>query len=244
MKVLCIVQARMGSERLPGKVMKKLGDKPMIEHTLERVKKARFVDEVVLATSDKPTEQVMVDYLKSKNWPVFLGDENNVLKRYVECEKEFSGDIIIRVTGDCPFIDPDIIDNVVSYFMINDFDYVRLDVPESFIRGFDVEVFTKEAMHRVYEIASGIEGDSPYKEHVTYYMYKHEDEFKVGRVCGSDKYKKDYRLCVDTPEDFELVTKIYEHFSDDYVSAKDIVDYLDKNKDIANINQDIVQKTS
>lgn len=243
-KVLCIIQARMGSERLPGKVMKMLGDKPMIEHTLERAKRAKTVDEVVLATSDKPTEKIMVDYLTKNNWPVFCGDENNVLKRYVDCEEQFGGDIIIRVTGDCPFIDPDIIDNVVTYFKINDFDYVRLDVPDSFIRGFDVEVFTKDAMRRVYEIASKIEGDSPYKEHVTFYMYNHSDEFKIGRVYGSDMYKKDYRLCVDTPEDYELVTNIYNHFKDDFVSAKDIVKYLDENRDVARINQDIVQKTS
>lgn len=243
-KVLCIIQARMGSERLPGKVMKELGGKPMIEHTLSRVAGSDKVDQVVLATSDKSTERVMVDYLKKRGWPVFCGDESNVLKRYVDCESVYGGDTIIRITGDCPFIDSDIIDNVVTYFSINDFDYVRLDVPDTFIRGFDVEVFSREAMLRVYKIASEIEGDSPYKEHVTYYMYTHQDEFKVGYVKGSDFYKKNYRLCVDTPQDFELVTRIYEHFNDEFVSAKEIVKYLDENPDIAEINKEIVQKTS
>ena len=241
-KVLCIIQARMGSERLPGKVMKELGNKPMIEHTLCRVAGSDRVDQVVLATSDKESENVMVDYLTENGWCVFRGDENNVLKRYVDCEEAYKGDIIIRVTGDCPFIDSDIIDNVITYFLINDYDYVRLDVPDTFIRGFDIEIFTREAMLRVYEITKSIEGDSPYKEHVTYYMYKHPEEFKIGYVKGSELYSKDYRLCVDTPEDFELVTTIYNHFNDEWVSAKEIVKFLDENPEIAKINQNVIQK--
>lgn len=241
-KVLCIIQARMGSERLPGKVMKELGNKPMIEHTLSRVAGSDRVDQVVLATSDKESENVMVDYLTDNGWCVFRGDENNVLKRYVDCEEVYKGDIIIRVTGDCPFIDSDIIDNVITYFVMNDFDYVRLDVPDTFIRGFDVEIFTREAMLRVYEITKNIEGESPYKEHVTYYMYKHPEEFKIGYVKGSELYSKDYRLCVDTPEDYKLVTTVYNHFNDEWVSAKEIVKFLDENPDVANINQDVIQK--
>lgn len=243
-KVLCIIQARMGSDRLPGKVMKNLGGTPMIEHTLRRVAGSDKVDQVVLATSDKPTEKVMVDYLKQRGWPVFCGDENNVLKRYVDCEAEYHGDIIIRITGDCPFIDADIIDHVITYFCMNNYDYVRLDVPDTFIRGFDVEVFTREAMLKVYEITKNIDGDSPYKEHVTFYMYKHPDEFNVGYVKGSPYYSKDYRLCVDTPEDYELVQNIYNHFKDEFVSAREIVAYLDANPDVAAINREIVQKQS
>ncbi|MDE6231891.1 MAG: glycosyltransferase family protein [Lachnospiraceae bacterium] len=243
-KVLCIIQARMGSERLPGKVMKKLGSKPIIEHVLSRVSRSNTVDHVVLATSDKLSEKIMVDYLTEADWSVFCGDENNVLKRYVDCEAEYKGDIIIRVTGDCPFIDADIIDHVVTYFQINDFDYVRLDVPDTFIRGFDVEVFTREAMHRVYDITKSINGESPYKEHVTLYMYRHPEKFRIGYVKGSDLYCKDYRLCVDTKEDYELVKNIYEHFCDEWVSAKDIVEYLDANPNIASINRDIEQKQS
>lgn len=242
--VLCIIQARMGSERLPGKVMKELGGKPIIEHVLSRVSGSNTVDRVVLATSDKPSEKVMVDYLTKAGWPIFCGDEENVLKRYVDCEAEYNGDIIIRVTGDCPFIDPDIIDHVVTYFQINNFDYVRLDVPDTFIRGFDVEVFSREAMHKVYNITKDIDGQSPYKEHVTLYMYKHPEEFSVGYIQGSGLYRRDYRLCIDTEEDYELARRVYGHFNDEWVSAKEIVGYLDANPEIASINSKIVQKQS
>lgn len=240
--ITCIVQARMGSERLPGKVMKVVHNKPLIAHTLDRLGKSRYIDKVVLATSDKDTENPMVEYLTDKGYNVFRGDENNVLDRYVKAARQYGGDIIIRATGDCPLIDSVIVDEVITYFLSNDYDYVRLDVPDTFIRGFDVEIFTREAMMRVYETTKTIEGDSPYKEHVTYYIYTHQQEYKVGYVKGSSLYSKNYRLCVDTAEDLELVTKIYDHFQNDFVTAKEVVTYLDEHPEIAGINMEIQQK--
>ncbi|ROR31538.1 spore coat polysaccharide biosynthesis protein SpsF [Mobilisporobacter senegalensis] len=242
MKILCIIQARMGSERLPGKIMKMILDKPMITYTLDRTMTSKYIDEVVLATTENDCEDPMVEYLEANYYNVFRGDENNVLKRYVDTVNLYNGDIIIRITGDCPFIDPIIIDQVITYFLTNNFEFVRVDVPENFIRGFDVEVFTRQALEKVYDISRNIEGDSPYKEHVTLYMYKHPEEFIVGKFEGSEFYQKDYRLCVDTKEDFELVRLIYEHFKNKYVTSKEIVQFLDEHKEISQINQGIKQK--
>lgn len=241
-KVLCIIQARMGSERLPGKVMNILGNKPVVEHVINRSEASRYIDEVVLATSKESSEIPMIDYLEKNNYHTFRGDENNVLKRYVSCEEKYHGDVLVRITGDCPFVDPAIIDHVLSYYILNDFDYVRLDVPKTMIRGFDVEVFSTEAMKKVYSITEKIEGDSPYKEHVTYYMYTHPEEFKVGYVEGSKLYQKDYRICVDTKEDFEVVKKVHDYYKDDYVSAKQIVKFLDEHPEISEINSGVNQK--
>lgn len=242
MKILCIIQARMGSERLKGKVMKTVLGKPMITYTLNRTMKSRYIDQVVLATSDQETENPMVDYLTNEGYHVFRGSENNVLSRYVEAKNAFGGDIIIRITGDCPCIDPVVIDQIITYFLAHEFDYVRVDVPDSFIRGFDVEIFTGKALDKVYEISKSIAGDSPYKEHVTLYMYRHPNDFYISTFKGYGLYNRSYRLCVDTPIDFELITTIYEHFNDQYVSAKDIIHYLDENPKIADINQSIKQK--
>lgn len=242
MKIVCIVQARMGSERLPGKVMKDLLGKPMIEYTLRRLNQSRYIDELVLATSDKKEDNPLAEYVSKIGFKTFRGDEANVLKRYICANEIYKGDIVIRVTGDCPLIDSTILDNTVTYFMSNKYDYVRLDVPNSFIRGFDVEVFSAEALKRVYEIVKNEPEGSPYKEHVTFYMYKHPQEFKIGIVEGSELYKKDYRLCVDTKEDFEIVETVYKHFGDMYISAKEIVSYLDENPQTANINAEINQK--
>lgn len=240
MKVICIVQARMGSERLPGKVIKPISGKPMILYTLERLKGCSYIDEVILATSDKSTEKPLVEIVENAGFNVFRGNETDVLKRYAAACKKYKGDVVLRVTGDCPLIDKTIVDNAVSKFLMYDYDYVRLDVPDSFIRGFDVEVFSKEALERVYKLTQNSE--ECYREHVTLYMYRHPEQFKIGYVKGDKFYAKDYRLCVDTAEDFEVVSKIYEHFKDEFVSAKEIVKYLDANPEIAEINNVIVQK--
>jgi spore coat polysaccharide biosynthesis protein SpsF len=239
----------MGSERLPGKVIKPILGRSMILYTLDRLNRSRYIDHIVLATSVEEREIPLVEAVNSVGYDVFRGNESNVLKRYRDCSNKYGGDIIIRVTGDCPLIDSVIVDNVVTYFEINDYDYVRLDVPGSFIRGFDVEIFTRETLDRVYKAVCNLEADESdrpdidmYKEHVTCYIYKHPNEFKIGHVRGSDFYNKNYRLCVDTAEDFGLVENIYEHFKDEYVSSRQIVDYLDKNPEISSINSDVVQK--
>lgn len=238
MKILAIVQARMGSERLPGKVIKPILNKPMIIHTLERVRKSKYINEIILATSTLDKDDILEDIVKSYGYEVFRGSENNVLERYKRAADGYNGDIIIRVTGDCPLIDSVIVDNVVSYFLANEFDYVRLDVPETFIRGFDVEVFSKEALDKTFQLVN----EDIYREHVTLYMYNHPEVFKIGYVSGSILYNKDYRLCVDTESDFKLVKTIYDHFDDEYVTSKDVVKFLDENEEIAYINKEVVQK--
>ncbi|NRT73712.1 cytidylyltransferase domain-containing protein [Clostridium beijerinckii] len=215
MKVLCIVQARMGSERLPGKVMKEINGQPMISYTLNSLKKSRYIDEIVLATSTLEINNPLAEYVESINFNVFRGDEDNVLERYKLASDKYYGDVIIRVTGDCPLIDPIIVDHVVTKFLMYDYDYVRVDVPDSFQRGFDVEVFSKEVLNKVYDKVCSRENVSReeykiFKEHVTYYIYTHKDEFKVGYIKGEDKYfeNKDINLSVDTKEDFERIKQI------------------------------------
>lgn len=242
MKILCIIQARMGSERLPGKVMKEIMGQPMIGYTVQRASTSKYINQIVVATSDKESDKPLVEYLKSQSIHIFTGDERNVLKRYVDAAEQYGGEVIIRLTGDCPLIDPVIIDQAVTYFLSNFYDYVRLDVPDTFIRGFDVEVFSRNAMKQVFELTETLDDNSPYKEHVTLYMYQHPDEFRVGVVKGGDLYNRNYRLCVDTKEDFELVCSVYSQFKDRYVSGKEIVAYLDRNPEIATINQEIMQK--
>ncbi|WP_459478709.1 cytidylyltransferase domain-containing protein [Clostridium saccharoperbutylacetonicum] len=219
MKILCIVQARMGSERLPGKVMKEINEKPMISYTLNSLKKSKYIDEIVLATSTLELNNPLAEYVKNINFNVFRGeDEDNVLERYKLVADKYAGDVIIRVTGDCPLINPIIVDHVVTKFLMYDYDYVRLDVPDTFQRGFDVEVFSKEALNKVYDKVCSKENINnkdyaPFREHVTFYIYNHQDEFKVGYVKGEDKYfeNREVNLSVDTWEDFDRVTVILKN---------------------------------
>ena len=241
MKIIAIVQARMGSERLLGKVIKPIIGKPMILHVLDRLSQSKYVNEVILATSIEDKELPLVNIVSAAGYKVFRGEEDNVLKRYIDANREYGGDVIVRVTGDCPMIDPQIVDNVISYYLIYNYDYVRLDVPDTFIRGFDVEVFSKDALEVTYKEVN-TDNEEWYKEHVTLYMYRNQEKFKVGYVKGEELYNKDYRLCVDTSEDLEMVSKIYENFGDEYIGAKDVVEFLDKSKDIAKINANVMQK--
>ncbi|WP_238916569.1 glycosyltransferase family protein [Clostridium sp. YIM B02555] len=216
MKVLCIVQARMGSERLPGKVMKEINGQPMISYTLNSLKKSRYIDEIILATSTQEINDPLAEYVDKNNFEVFRNDnENNVIERYKLASDKYGGDIIIRVTGDCPLINPIIVDHVVTKFLMYDYDYVRLDVPDTFQRGFDVEVFSKAALDRVYNKVCSDENINnedyaPFREHVTFYIYNHQDEFKVGYVKGEEKFfdNRNINLSVDTLEDFERVEEI------------------------------------
>lgn len=248
-KIICIVQARMGSERLQGKVIKPIMGRPMVIYTLDRLKKSKYIDELILATSDFERENPLVAECEKFGYKVFRGSEEDVLKRYKVAADMCKADedaAIIRVTGDCPLIDPVIVDNVITKFLCNDYDYVRLDVPDTFVRGFDVEIFSKKALDKVFNCVHSVnkenEENNMYKEHVTLYMYKHPEEFNIGYVKGSEFYKKNYRLCVDTEEDFNLVDKIYNHFKDEFVSAKSVINYLDENKKLAALNFDIKQK--
>jgi spore coat polysaccharide biosynthesis protein SpsF len=236
--VTCIVQARMGSSRLKGKVLREVLGYPLIILTLKRLEKAGKIDRLVLATSDKTEDDPLYERVKEEGYRVFRGDEEDVLKRYRDCAMEYGGDIIVRVTGDCPFIDADIVDNVISHYQMYDYDYVRLDVPDTFIRGYDVEVFSGEALEKTFELAA----EDRYREHVTAFMYHHPELFSIGKVQGESLFNKSYRLCVDTMEDFLLVSKIYEHFNDIYVPAGEVVKFLDDNPDIAAINSEVKQK--
>ncbi len=240
MKVVCIVQARMGSERLQGKVIKPILGKPMILYTLERLKKSKLIDEIVMATSNKEIEQPLIEIVKNAGFSFFCGDERDVLKRYVEASEKYNGDVIIRITGDCPLIDTDIVNNVITSYFMYDYDYVRLDVPNTFARGFDVEIFSKEALKKVEVQTRGL--DESFREHVTLYMYKNPHKFSIGYVKGEELFNKEYRLCVDTVEDFKLVTQIYKHFKDEYVCAKEVIKYLDRNNELNKINSNIIQK--
>ena len=233
MKILCIVQARMGSSRLPGKVLKEINNNPMIYYTLTRLKKSRYIDEIVLATSDKEIDNSLAEYVEGIGFEVFRGSEENVLERYKETAEKYCGDIVIRVTGDCPLIDPIVVDNAITKFLMYKNDYLRLDVPETFVRGFDVEVFTREVLNKVYNICCKDNNDSynynMYREHVTYYIYKHPKDFNIGFLRGEEPFNIKLNLSVDREEDFEIVRCILENsyinILGENIDIRDIVRY-------------------
>ena len=171
--------------------------------------------------------------------PDFSRKSEQALASSTNMKKDDSKETVIRITGDCPLIDATIIDDLIEQFESSKVDYLTNDVPKTVARGFDAEIFTKKALLKTAELA-----DEPkYLEHVTHYIYTHKDEFKVKIVEGKDWQNRPYRLCVDTAEDFELVSKIYDTFDNHFVSTKDVVKYLDDNPDLTTINTEVKQGT-
>lgn len=239
MTVTAIIQARMGSSRLPGKVLKEINGKPLLLHQINRLKKCRKIDNLVVATTLENQDNQLVEFCNKYNINVFRGSEENVLERYYGAWNQFGGETIVRLTSDCPIIDPDIVDETINYFLINDFDYVSNTLERTFPRGLDTEVFTAKALKNSYKFAI-LDRD---KEHVTPYIYTNSDKFRLGCYKGKENYSK-YRWTVDTKEDFELINlllNVYKGKETD-LKLKDAIKLMEANPQWFEINREIEQK--
>ncbi|GBE18164.1 3-deoxy-manno-octulosonate cytidylyltransferase [archaeon BMS3Abin16] len=219
MRIVAIVQARMGSTRLPGKVMIKVLGRPLLYHFIERMKRAKKIDQIVIATPDKDENRSIILLANEMGIEVFKGSENNVLDRFYQTAKKYKADVIVRVTSDCPLIDASVVDSVIDLFLKGGYDYVSNNIEGSFPHGLDTEVFSFKALEEAHNNAV-----TDYdKEHVTPYI-RNTSKF----VLGNLKCKKDLsglRWTVDYPEDIAFVQKIFEFFEGNEFTMQDTVDY-------------------
>lgn len=239
--VVAIVQARMGSTRLPGKVLKKVAGEPLLYYLIERLKKAKLINQIIIATTEKPEDDKIIDFCMEQKLPFFRGSEENVLSRFYHAAFDYSGEVIIRVTSDCPLIDPEVVDQVVKIILNRypEIDYASNTIERTFPRGLDVEAFTFNALQKAY-----IEANSPEElEHVTYYIYSNPKEFNIKSLKGKEN-NSDLRLTVDTPEDFELISLIINKLQDKNPNYRtsDIVKLLEEHPEWKEINAHIKQK--
>ena len=205
LRTVAIVQARVGSTRLPGKVLMPLLGEPMLTRVMRRVGRARTVDEVVLATTPLPEDDALVALADAEGWPVERGSETDLLARYLDAARSRRADVIVRITSDCPLIDPEVIDQTVDAFRAGDVDYASNTLePRSFPRGLDVEVIARAALER----AGREDRDPAWREHATPYINRHPELFGLLRVAADGDWSE-HRWSVDTPEDFELVSALY-----------------------------------
>jgi len=219
MKIVAIVQARMGSTRLPNKVMKKIGGVPLIELLLARLSRSNEIHQIVVATSKDKKNDPLVEHVKKLGYFCYRGSENNVLQRYLDAAKKVSADVVVRVTGDCPLIDHEIVDQVVSHFRKLEVDYVSNISPPTYPDGLDTEVFTLAALIRASE-----ESTSKHEhEHVTPYL-RRPGFFKTKNVSNSEDFSS-LRWTVDEHEDFQVISNVFSYFSPDiFFSWRDILD--------------------
>ena len=243
-KIGIIIQARMGSSRLPGKTLKNLNGKPSLWHVYNRCKASKLANIVVVATTTDKSDDPIEKFCKKYKIPYFRGDVNNVLSRYYGAAKKFKLDLIARVTGDCPLIDPSTIDRVFQSHTAQKCDYVSNVVPgeRTFPRGLDVEVFSFTALDKAFQEAT----ESMETEHVTPYIWQNKkNEYKLGKIITAPKNltRPNYRLTIDYPEDFALIDMLYEKFSDHkIIPMAQVIKFLDEHPEIAFINKDCEQK--
>lgn len=237
-KIVAIVQARMGSTRLPGKVLKEVLSRPLLSYQIERMAKSKMIDELVIATTPNGNESI-IELCQKENISYFIGSEKDVLERYYLAAKKFQADIVVRMTSDCPLIDAEIVDAVINMYKNNDFDYVSNTQIRTFPRGMDTEVFSFSALEKAYKEA-GIEYEH---EHVTPYLYLNAEKFKIGQYI-QEKDSNEIRLTVDTPEDFELIKRLFEKLypiNPEFLLS-DILAVLKENPSWLEINKEIIQK--
>ncbi len=206
MKIVAIVQARMGSTRFPNKVMRLILGAPMIEILLRRLSQARRINRVVLATSEDPRNHSLVEHVKKLGYAVYQGSENDVLNRYYNAARDCEPDVLVRITGDCPLIDPNLVDEVIDAFVSANVDYMSNISPPTYPDGLDTEVFRFAALER-----ANREAKQPReREHVTPYIHE-SGKFRVANLVHKENCSGE-RWTVDEPEDLEVVTKVFEHF--------------------------------
>lgn len=241
MKVVCIVQARLGSTRLPGKVLKKMCGKTVLEHDINRLKQAKNIDEIVIATTTKKEDDAIVDEAKRLNVKYFRGSEQDVLSRYYYAAKENKADIVIRVTSDCPCLDYKILDNMIKEFLNNldKYDYFSNTILRTFPRGYDIEIFSFVALENAFMNAKL----SYEREHVTPYLYNESNNYKIGYYKYKNDYSK-YRVTLDTVEDFEVINKIYNKLynCETPFLLEEVIKFLKDNPDVVEINDSVEQK--
>lgn len=207
MKTVIIVQARMTSTRLPGKVLKPVLGKSLLEYQIERLKRVTLADSIVIATTTNDTDQPIVELCDRLSVPYIRGSEEDVLARYYEAAIAHQADVVVRITSDCPLIDPAIIDQVIQTYLENFavFDYVTNALQRTYPRGMDTEVFSFKALREAYQ-ESTAQAD---REHVTPFINRRPERYRFGHVCDRQD-NSSHRWTVDTPEDFELIRRILE----------------------------------
>ena len=228
----------MGSTRLPGKVLKDLEGETVLARVLARAKRAKTIGEVLVATSDAPGDDVIVTECKRLETRVFRGDENDVLDRYYRAAQFSKAEIVVRITSDCPLIDPQITDKTVNEFLRELSDYASNALLRTYPRGLDTEVFSLHTLECAWRDSS-----EPYQRaHVTPYIYQHPERFKVHAVKGEKDYG-DLRWTLDTDEDLEFIRAVYARFGgrDDF-GWRDVLGLLEREPDLSLINRHVTQK--
>jgi spore coat polysaccharide biosynthesis protein SpsF len=239
MKIVAIIQARMGSTRLPGKVLMDLGGETVLARVLGRLQRAIMIEEIVVATTDSAADDAIIRECERLEVSCFRGSEHDVLDRYYQAARMFAAEVVVRITSDCPVIDPDLVDETIRAFQLQRGDYCSNSFRRTYPRGLDTEVFTMNALEQAWHHAY-----KPYeREHVTPYLYEHPELFRLVSHQGQVDHSQ-YRWTLDTEEDLELLRAIYARFGNkDDFRWGEIVRRMEREPELAELNSHVIQKT-
>ncbi len=238
-RVVALVQARMGSTRLPGKVLRDLAGATMLEHVVGRLRRATTLDEVVTATSVLPADDAVADLCRRRNIACFRGSEADVLERFLQAARAFSADVVVRITADCPLIDPAVVDEVVGALLSTpDCEYASNVLPRrTYPRGLDAEAFYVDLLERLDR-----EDKNPaWRQHVTEMVFQQPERFRIFNVVASEDLSR-HRWTVDTAEDFALAAEIFAHFGSQPFGLDELPAFLDERPALSALNAHVVQK--
>lgn len=237
-KVVATIEARIGSTRLPRKVLLPFLGKPCLEVMIERLKRSRKLDLILVATTVNLKDKAIADLCRKLKIHFYRGSEEDVLKRLVEAGKNVTADVIVRTTADCPLVDWRIVDRLVKLYQSGNYDYVSNVIERSFPLGFDVEVFSFKKLQEIEKTAT----EQVYREHPPYYFYTHPNKFRLKNWKARGKmHRPDLRVTLDTQEDYIVLTKIIEklHPLNPDFSAEDVVELLHQHPEWVSINSHI-----
>ncbi len=237
-KVVAIVQARMGSTRLPGKVLKDILGKPMLWHLVKRVRAARYVDDVVIAATTNEKDDSLEKFAVENNLGIYRGSEDDIVDRLFNAGGEYDAHTIVRVWGDCPLIDPDLIDKVLSEFISGGYDYANNFNPPTYPVCMSFEVYTLKTLERIWNETD----DMFYRQYPSEYIYRNHVLFKT-IYDKNDINLSNIHLTVDYIQDFELITEIFRAlYKDDRVfHIKDILEFIGKYPKLKEMNKDLAR---
>jgi len=234
--IAAIIQARMGSSRLPNKVLMDIDGKPSLKFMIDRVAKSKYIEKIIVATTTNERDKVIVDFCIKNNVLFYCGSENDVLDRYYQTSKNNDVKIIIRLTSDCPLIDPILIDKTIDLYFNKAVNYAANAVPpevKKYPDGSDVEVFSFKDLTRAWIESKDIKD----REHVTFYFWKKDKDFTTAMLDNKYDWGK-YRITVDYKEDLELVRKIVDilNSKNEFGYTNEIIDILEKDEELCKIN--------
>jgi len=237
-KITALIQARIGSSRLPGKTLMTIKGESLLGHLIRRIKASKYVTDIVIATTTKEIDDAIVKFAKDRDIKYYRGSEEDVLDRFYKASVEYGIETIVRVTPDCPMLDPQVMDSVISQYINGDYNYVSNTINPTYPDGLDVEVFSFQALKKAWKEAK-LPSE---REHVTPYIYNHHEFFKIGSY-ENDVDLFGMRWVVDEEADYKFITEVYKNLYKDgeIFYMRDVLDLLSKQPELSSINKNIMR---